>query len=363
MLHEDNVPSIAVIIPYFQTKPGTLRRAMTSLLNQSLSPRIARIDIVLVDDGSPVPFQDEVAGLNIILPFNLRAVKQPNTGVAGARNTALRSLASDITYIAFLDSDDVWSPSHLVTAVNALEKGYDFYFCDGRRINDPNSCFTESITEPSFHEFLSGPHAHPIGERLFELDCEAFRGKALRAPAYRIPAVAYRKDIAPSLIFEVGLREVGEDSLFLLQLIANSRKICCSSEELALFADGINIFASTFGWDSPGHLMRYFGTILYYYRVLKTLPLSKDDVDLVLMRTRMYRRVFTFLSVRYFLKKREAWPGKLVELTRRDSEFWLWYPKWVIYMAVCYPLGLYDPFKSGDIHRASDTRQATKPSQ
>jgi hypothetical protein len=124
-----------------------------------------------------------------------------------------------------------------------------------------------------------------------------------------------------------------------------------------LFADGINIFASKFGWDDPGHLCRYFGTILYYRRLDSALPLLKTDLDLVRSRTRMYKRIFAFLSVRYFVKKRKLWPKQLVELTRRDKGFWLWYPKWVIYVLVCYPLGLYDPFKS-DIYRVGTPQKA-----
>jgi succinoglycan biosynthesis protein ExoW len=323
---------------------------MTSLLRQKLPDgRLTRVDIIVVDDGSPVAARGELDGLNIAAPFRLRLTEQPNAGVAAARNTALAAVADDTTYIAFLDSDDIWDPDHLATSIDALERGYDFYFCDGRRINCAATSFTERITEPSFATFLDTAAAHIIGDRLYEVEKEPFFSKSLRVPGYRIPAVVYRRSAAPELVFEIGLREVGEDSLFLLQLIARSRKICCSSRELALFADGVNIFASKFSWDNPGHLMRYFGTILYYNRMLETLPLSKEDAAFATNRRRMYRRLFAFLTVRYFLKKREPWPRTLVDLTRSDRRFWLWYPAWVLYVSATYPLRLYDPVKRGDV--------------
>jgi hypothetical protein len=56
--------------------------------------------------------------------------------------------------------------------------------------------------------------------------------------------------------------------------------------------------------------------------------------------------------VRYFFKKREAWPRELIDSTRRDPSFLLWYPAWVLYVAITYPLGLYNPIKQGDIYAA-----------
>jgi hypothetical protein len=45
---------------------------------------------------------------------------------------------------------------------------------------------------------------------------------------------------------------------------------------------------------------------------------------------RLYRRLFAFLTVRYFVKRREAWPRELIAMTRRDPAFWLWYPAWAL---------------------------------
>jgi succinoglycan biosynthesis protein ExoW len=223
---------IAVIIPYFQRRDGILRRALTSALRQKLPANVARVDILVVDDGSPVPARGEIDGLSIAPPFQLRLIEQPNAGVAVARNTALAAVPPDTTYIAFLDSDDIWDPEHLPTAIDALERGYDFYFCDGRRINDTSSTFTDSAAAPPFKDFLSNSATRMIGDRLYEMETAPFFSQSLLRAGYGIPAVVYRRAVAPALVFDTSLREVGEDSLFLLQLIVKCWKICCSSREL-----------------------------------------------------------------------------------------------------------------------------------
>jgi succinoglycan biosynthesis protein ExoW len=344
--------TIAVIIPYFQRRDGILRRALASLLQQKLPANVARVEILIVDDGSPVPARGEVGGVNIAAPFHLRLIEQANAGVAVARNAALAAVPPDTTYIAFLDSDDIWDADHLATAIGALERGYDFYFCDGRRINSIASTFTDSAAAPPFKDFLSDPATRVIGDRLYEMETAPFFSQSLLRAGYGIPAVVYRKAIAPALVFDTSLREVGEDSLFLLQLVQRCRKICCSSRELVLFADGVNIFASKYTWDDPGHLLKYMGTILYYKKLLETCQLSGKDTAFVSGLVRRYHRTFAFLSVRYFLRKRERWPRELVELIRCDPGFWLWYPAWTAYVSLGYAMGFYDPFKRGDIHRA-----------
>jgi succinoglycan biosynthesis protein ExoW len=346
--------TIAVIIPYFQRRDGILRRALTSLLRQKLPENVARVDVIVVDDGSAVPARGEIAALDIAGPFQLRLIDQANAGVAAARNRALAAVAPYTTYIAFLDSDDIWDPAHLATAVDALERGYDFYFCDGRRINSAASTFSDSAAAPPFKDFLSNSATRMIGDRLYQMETAAFFSQSLLRAGYGIPAVVYRRAIAPALVFDTSLREVGEDSLFLLQLVRKCRKICCSSRELVLFADGVNIFASKYSWEDPGHLLKYMGTILYYEKLLETCQLSRKDAGFVSGLVRRYHRTFAFLSVRYFVKKRELWPLKLVELTRCDPAFWLWYPAWAGYVLLGYALGFYDPFKRGDIHPAPE---------
>ena len=343
---------VSIVIPYFQRRPGILRRALSSVLAQTL-PNDVRVAIIVVDDGSPVPARAELEQLHISSPFTLALVEQPNCGVAAARNAALRKLSPDTTYVAFLDSDDVWTPDYLATAISALDGGHDFFFCNGRRLGEPHSVFEDASSGVTFNAFLSDENPPVIGDQLCELESAKLFSRALRGPPYRIPAVVYRRAVAPELTFDTSVRDVGEDSVFLLELILRSRKICCCFRELALFADGVNICAGNFGWDNPGHLLRHMGAIHYFYKVRACLPLVPQDRQFVRSSIRLYRRVFAFLSIRYFIKKRERWSSELVDMARRDPAFWFWYPLWALYVTAAYPLGIYNPIRSGDIYHPS----------
>jgi glycosyltransferase involved in cell wall biosynthesis len=93
---------ISVVIPVFN-RPLTIRRALDSVRAQTLIPR----EILVVDDGST---DNTPEILNEYLP-EIRIITRENGGVAAARNSGI--LAAGGTWIAFLDSDDVWLPDKL----------------------------------------------------------------------------------------------------------------------------------------------------------------------------------------------------------------------------------------------------------
>ena len=331
---------ISVIIPYYQKREGILRRALTSVMKQNLDAGV-QLDVIVVDDGSPVPAKTETAGLHFASPHCLIVIEQENGGVGAARNTALRQVNPDTNYVAFLDSDDIWEPEHISTALLALERGCDYYFCDTRRLGDKNTTFVWR----AFDQFLFSDKAKPLGNDLFELDKEAFFDHCICGRVSLIPAVVYRRSIAPDLLFDTSLNVAGEDCLFLFQLISQCQRIACSPKVLVNCADGVNIYAGTFNWDNPGHLVRYMGQILAFYKFRKNLLLSASNKQFIADNLSSVRKRFAFHTVRYFLKKRELWPAELTNMAVRDSKFPIWYPFFILYVAVCYPLGLYDPLK------------------
>ena len=67
-----------------------------------------------------------------------------------------------MTFIAFLDSDDTWQPRHLATAIDALNRGYDLYFSDGRRIDTADSTFHQRAAGAAFQDFLHTANAQLI---------------------------------------------------------------------------------------------------------------------------------------------------------------------------------------------------------
>jgi glycosyltransferase involved in cell wall biosynthesis len=97
-----------VVIPVHDREVA-LHAALRSVLAQTLRP--ARI--VVVDDGS----SDASAAVAEEYPVTLVRHEQAR-GSGAARNSGIA--AADTTWIAFLDSDDVWLPEHLATVAPAL---------------------------------------------------------------------------------------------------------------------------------------------------------------------------------------------------------------------------------------------------
>lgn len=97
-------PSISVVIPTYN-RQGTVERAIGSVLGQTFQD----LEIIVVDDGSS---DETIACVQGITDPRLRLVKfSVNRGPAEARNAGVEAARG--TFIAFLDSDDVWLPEKL----------------------------------------------------------------------------------------------------------------------------------------------------------------------------------------------------------------------------------------------------------
>jgi len=136
---------VAVLIPYFQRQPGILANTVRSVLAQQ---GFGDYQVIVVDDGSPVPAVDELAGITEQRD-KITIINQPNAGPGAARNTALEHIPPGTRYVAFLDSDDQLQPHYLADAVYALNQGYDLFFGNSQRADIANTRF----------EWDSGPGA------------------------------------------------------------------------------------------------------------------------------------------------------------------------------------------------------------
>ncbi len=101
--------SISVIVPVFNGAPY-IRQALNSILRQTFSP----CEVLVVDDGST----DETPSILRDFGNLITVLTQTNRGLPAARNRALDVAHGE--YIAFLDADDLWSPTFLATVVEAI---------------------------------------------------------------------------------------------------------------------------------------------------------------------------------------------------------------------------------------------------
>jgi hypothetical protein len=105
----------SVVIPLYN-KQAEIARCIRSVQAQTLK----NFEVIIIDDGS----QDEgpaIAALLCETDDRIRLFRQPNQGVAAARNKGV-SLAR-AQYIAFLDADDELLPNHL-TLFSQLAEQY-----------------------------------------------------------------------------------------------------------------------------------------------------------------------------------------------------------------------------------------------
>ncbi|MDN5201208.1 glycosyltransferase family A protein [Fulvivirgaceae bacterium BMA10] len=107
-MKEKSKNSVAVIIPLYNGAPW-IEETIKSVLSQSLKPD----EIIVVDDNST----DE--GYEIVKKYKeVTLVKNEGKGSSMSRN--LGTKLSKSRFIAFLDQDDLWHPSHLRLLRNAL---------------------------------------------------------------------------------------------------------------------------------------------------------------------------------------------------------------------------------------------------
>jgi glycosyltransferase involved in cell wall biosynthesis len=113
---------ITVVIPAYN-RARLVGRALQSVLDQTVQPA----QIIVVDDGST----DNTSEVCQAYGRSVQYVWQKNSGASVARNAGIR-LASQ-PWIAFLDSDDYFTPSHLermITAIRETAGKALFYFSD-----------------------------------------------------------------------------------------------------------------------------------------------------------------------------------------------------------------------------------------
>ena len=116
-------PLVSVVIPTYNRWP-MIDEAVQSVLAQTFKA----FELIVVDDGSVDP---TVASLNR-QDSRLHVVSQPRAGVAAARNAGVTM--SRGKYIAFLDSDDLWSPGKLAVQTNFMERNAEVRICQTEEI-------------------------------------------------------------------------------------------------------------------------------------------------------------------------------------------------------------------------------------
>lgn len=331
--------TVGVIIPFYQTAQGVLRRTVESVLVQHVPPE-TRLELIIIDDGAPIRASGEVDGLHVPSWISVRVERQANGGCAAAREAGLRMLGDTAELVAFLDSDDSWVPDHLLRAVQALQAGADVYFSDHARVGHHASHFAAI---GFIAEDLPSAAATNGVAACTTLDATESFAQCLTTFTAQISTLVYRRSIKPDAAFAVDLRLAGEDTLFILQLLAAARTVCVSREIEVVCGAGVNVYYGTFDWSDEGHIRRRLSDIIACRQQLATLRLRRADARLIRARIRESRRAFVFFSVRWAFKGHRRWSGQLRQLARKEGRIWRWFLPYLIDVAVRVAITGYRP--------------------
>ncbi|MEG4048010.1 glycosyltransferase family 2 protein [Microcoleus sp. Pol17_C1] len=110
-----NIPLVSVIIPAYNAEPF-IEETVKSVLAQTYPA----IEVLVVDDGSQdrTPEIVEKIGKK---DSRVQLLKQPNSGVAAARNLGIENSRGE--YIAPIDADDIWYPENIEKQVQCMLEG------------------------------------------------------------------------------------------------------------------------------------------------------------------------------------------------------------------------------------------------
>jgi glycosyltransferase involved in cell wall biosynthesis len=106
--------TVAVIVPMYNAE-RTIGATLDSICGQT--HRL--LDIIVVDDGS-TDASPAIVDACARSDARVRLLRQPNLGVAAARN--LGAVCTESEFLAFIDADDLWAPSKIALQLQALQQ-------------------------------------------------------------------------------------------------------------------------------------------------------------------------------------------------------------------------------------------------
>ena len=115
--NETELPCVSIIIPYFK-RPRTILQTLYSITR--LSYDLSKVEIIIVDDGSPIEYRPNL--IEFCGKLNIKYLFQADEGyrVSAARNLGI--LHSRFDHIIILDCDLVVAPGFLKAHLDIISK-------------------------------------------------------------------------------------------------------------------------------------------------------------------------------------------------------------------------------------------------
>lgn len=297
--------TIGVVLPYYQREAGLLQKALRSVFSQSL-PEEVKLVVVVVDDASPFPPEPDLAALELQGHHDVVLLRRKNGGPGPARNTGLDYFTNNpVEFVAFLDTDDIWMPHHLSTALECLGEEGDYFFADHTREALGNGATYFEVT-PLVRQWLKLGSDSPF-EAAGSPCCYRFKEHQRLLPFMgdylsQTSTVVYRQKIMKDIRFDPSLQTAGEDYLFWMSLAVKARQIVFTTQLGASCGSGVNIFYSTLDWNHPGAPASYAYQMLLWQYVRDRFNLSSEEQKIVASKIAGFERAFSYLWIRAIFK-------------------------------------------------------------
>lgn len=313
---------VAIVIPFYQREKGILARALRSVLAQDIS-RDIRLKVVIVDDASPVSPDDDIKSVTLDPRHRIELITQENGGPGAARNRALAALdPAEVSFVAFLDSDDEWKPDHLRKALATLSASpdYDFYFCDHTRFNTDKSWFEESELFQKWGNGEISPAPLPVPglENIYQMPTRLAFSAFLTEYLSQTSTVVYRFSKFPEARFDIDLRSAGEDHMLWITLASQAGVTVFSTQRNVICGQGVNIYFSAFDWNLPQTIDRYGYLVVFLTKLKRNFQIEQPDKQMIEARLAKFSKVYAYLLARSMIKGRAPNRALLAKIFKLD---------------------------------------------
>ena len=206
----DNPVRVSIVVPVYNSE-----KYLSETINSVLQQTYNYWELLLVNDGST----DD--SMKIIERFcsedsRIKLLNKKNGGQGSARNLGIKNACGE--YIAFLDSDDLWSSDKLEIQVNFLDQS-----------SDVDVCFSQGVDFSASNEEVI-PRNTPVGAMKVELfQKELYE----RSPIINSSVMVRRSILLEDFLFDESLQAKGvEDWDLWLRIALNGNRFAGLDERL-----------------------------------------------------------------------------------------------------------------------------------
>lgn len=277
-----------IIIPFYQTEPGILARALASVFSQTCEDW----RLIIVDDGSPSPAEHDLEQLTTLQRSRILLIRTENRGVSAARNTGLQAVSRDARMVAFLDSDDVWDPDHLARAERALSlPGVGIYWAgiSGEDFSENYQPVSRALSVLEARPIDTIMHAYMINN-LYAVLCGAW-WRHMHLSCTVISAAISRQ-----VRFDEGL-QFSEDFAFLMECARCETRAVASDAPGAVRGKGANVWHGL-SFDDERVAIEKFIMMRLYKRLRRDPHLSDGSRRIIDARIEGRRQQFLWNQLR-----------------------------------------------------------------